>query len=189
MTLGDMADNVSGSTAASGTLNFNGGSLKVNNNITLANWDTYYGSYGSAAGTLNLNGGTATVGGSILNGGGTATVNVNAGATLSLGTFSDISVNTLLLNGTITNGGSITVSNLSGSGSIVNQGVMTTVNGTLSPGTGTTPGTLKLGRLTLGSIAGILPPWSSTSAIPPPSAAGSMTFWTLPGTLTLAMPT
>ena len=152
-----MAGNASGSTtAASGTLNFNGGSMKVNNNLSLGQLDL--AGYGTAVGTLNQNGGTISIFGDVVTGAGTSTLNVNGGVLDLLpsgdATAGTIAVNTLAVNGTITNAGAITVyTALRGSGSIVNQTGATTVSGTLDPGTSTTAGTLNLGSLTLSSSA------------------------------------
>ena len=157
VTLGTMSMASSGSTtAASGTLNFNGGSMQVNNNISLGQLD--YVGYGTAVGTLNQNGGTVSVFGDITTGSGTGTVNVNGGLLDLLpagdATAGTITVNTLAVNGTITNAGTIMVNSaLRGTGSIVNQSGATTVFGTLDPGTSTTPGTLNVGSLTLSSSA------------------------------------
>lgn len=155
VTLGSMAGNVSGTTSASGTLNLNGGSFRVNNSITLASYDN--SGLGAANGTLNLNAGALSVGGDILDGNGNATLNVNGGL-LDLqpagdGSPGSVNVDTLVVNGTITNAGSITATDVRGSGSVVNQTGVTVVSGTLDPGTSTTAGTLKLGSLTLSPAA------------------------------------
>ena len=154
--LGSMAGAPSGATVAvNGTLNFNGGSLKVNNNINLGLLDV--AGYGTATGTLNQNGGTISVLGDIMTGFGTGTLNQNSGL-LDLnpdaGAPGNVTVNTLVVNGTITNAGIIQVNTaMRGTGSIVSQSGATTVAGTLDPGTSTTAGTLNLGSLTLGSGA------------------------------------
>ena len=125
VTLGAMAGDTSGATtAASGTLNVNGGSFKVNNNVTLGSLD--FPGYGTAAGTLNLNGGTFSVVGDIVQGSGTGTVNVNGGLLDLLpsgdATPGTITVDTLAINGIVTNAGAIQVNTaLRGSGSITNQ--------------------------------------------------------------------
>ena len=178
LTLGSMAGNDTPSaSAASGTLNFNGGVLKVNNDLALAGYD--FG-YGAALGVLNLNAGTVTVSGNIFNAGGLGTINLNAGTLNVAGELQDgsggtnvlnlngglldlwpagdpapgsLAANTLVLKGTLTNASALNVINLSGTGTSVSQTGLATVTGTLNPGTATTPGTLTLGSLLVDATA------------------------------------
>ncbi len=149
LVIGSMAGATSGSPVAQGTLTFGGGSFVVNSNVTLA---SFSGSFGSAAGTLNINGGTFAVAGSIIDGGGATALNVNGGL-LDLKPAGDASagsltVDSLLLNGVITNALNVTVANFSGSGKMVNQTGTTTVSSFTTPG-----GSNSIGILTVGSLA------------------------------------
>lgn len=149
LVIGSMAGATSGSPAAQGTLTFGGGSFLVNSNVTLA---SFSGSFGSAAGTLNVNGGTFAVAGGIIDGGGATTLNVNGGL-LDLKPAGDasagsITVDSLLLNGVITNALNVTVANFSGGGKMVNQTGVTTVSSSTTPG-----GSNSIGILTVSSLA------------------------------------
>lgn len=68
---------------ANGTVNVNGGVLTVNSNLMLATMPGVGGS-GSAQGTLNINGGTVMAA-NIIGGGGVSTINLNSGTLNLLG--------------------------------------------------------------------------------------------------------
>lgn len=148
--IGSLAGATSGSPVAQGTLTFNGGNLLVNSNVTLA---SFSGSFGSASGTLNINGGTFSVAGSVTDGGGATALSVNGGL-LDLKPAGDagagsITVDSLLLNGVITNALNVTVSKFSGNGTIASQTGVTTVSGSTTPGGSNSIGVLTAGALVL----------------------------------------
>ena len=147
--IGSLAGATNNSPAAKGTLTFGGGSFLVNSNVTLASLS---GGFGSAVGILNINGGKFAVAGSIVDGGGAATLNVNGGL-LDLKPAGDagaggITVDSLRLDGVITNALNVTIANLSGGGRMMNQTGVTTVSSSTTPG-----GTNNIGILTVGSLA------------------------------------
>ncbi len=181
--IGSLAGATTGSPVAQGTLTFNGGNFLVNSNVTLA---SFSGSFGSASGTLNINGGTFAVAGNIADGGGAATLNVNGGL-LDLKPAGDagagsITVDSLLLNGVITNALNVTVSKFSGNGTIASQTGVTTVSGLTTPGGSNSIGVLTAGALVLsGSTVMELNRTNAPNA--DRLAASSITFG---GTLTVA---
>ena len=133
--IGSLSGAGSGSPVGQGTINFSGGSFRVNNDVTLG---SFSGDFGSAVGTLNLNGGTFAVAGDVTDGGGSSTLNLNAGV-LDLkpagdDTAGSVTVDALVLNGTLNNALDVTVGQLSGSGTIANQAGVTTVLESLAPG-------------------------------------------------------
>jgi len=162
--VGNLAGAASGSPVAQGTLSFGGGSFRVNNDVTLASFD---GGIGSAVGTLNIGGGKFAVAGDIVDGGGTSTLNVTGGVVdlkpsgdLAAGS---VTVDALLLDGTLSNALDVTVNALSGSGTIASQTGVTTVTGALAPG-GAGLGSLNVqGKLTLSGTTTIQ--WQKNGAI------------------------
>ncbi len=146
--IGSLAGATNSTPVAQGVLTFGGGTFLVNSNVTLGSLS---GTNGTATGTLNINGGVFAIAGNLADGGGTTALNVNGGR-LDLkpagdATAGNVTVDSLVLNGVITNVAAVTVTNLSGSGSVVNQTGVTTVTGSLKPG-----GAGQLGTLTAGSL-------------------------------------
>jgi beta-mannanase len=150
LVIGSLLGATSGSPIAQGTLTFGGGVFLVNSNVTLG---ALGGSYGSAAGALNINGGWFGVAGNIVDGGGSSALNVNGGVIdlrpMAGSDTGSISVDTLLLNGTISNVQNVTVASLSGSGVIANQSGLTSVSNSTTPGGSNSIGTLSMGALGL----------------------------------------
>ena len=132
--IGSLSGASSGAATVQGTLNFGGGSFRVNGNVTLGSLS---GS-GTAQGTLNISGGTFAVAGDVMDGGGTSTLNVSGGV-LDLkpagdATAGSIAVDTSVLNGVISNAANVTVANLSGAGTLASPAAVTAVTGALAPG-------------------------------------------------------
>ena len=131
------------------TLTLNSSTLSVGGD--LANTNT------AGTCTLTCNNSSIAVAGNIDRGAGSMTVNLNSGL-IDLqpsgdATPGNVSANTVVLNGTLTNVANITASNVTGTSGARNQTGTTTVSGNLNPGTSSTAGTLTFGSLTLNATA------------------------------------
>jgi hypothetical protein len=182
VTIGSLAGATSGSPVAQGTLTIGGGSFKVNGDVTLAVFDQ---GIGSSSGTLNLNGGVLAVAGDIAAGGGTSGLNVNAGV-VNLQPPGDatpgrVVVDTLALDGVISNAASVTVSNLSGNGTLVSAA--TTVLDSFGPG-GDNVGIMTVeGALTLAGTTTV--DWQKAGAVVTSDLVQGMASVAYGGTLVL----